>query len=123
MCARRSRNGQGVPEFLQKILDVANYKVTEYGTINPFRMAAAHHEKKDRERVQQLRNRSAGTQTLEGSISAGHSTPYAIDGHDIHIGSDTMVVGDISIGAFVRVKLANGGRAKTIVVTNSPFSS
>lgn len=110
----RTRYSQSpVEQFLKRIVELANYEVTPYGTINPWKA------KELNSRPKKQNDTSLQVMTLEGEIGPGHSTPYSINGYDIKISSDTMVVGDLSLGAVARVKVGKGGAAKTVVVTDA----
>ena len=103
----RKQNPAAVHSFLERLVKLASYEVTPYGSINPWR------EKKPSDTVEVTNN----SVTFEGQIRTGMSTPYSINGVDIMIDANTMIVGDLALGASVRVKIGRGGSAKTVVVT------
>ena len=107
--SRASNNNTPVHSFLERLVKLANYEVTPYGSINPW---------KDRP-LRENEQRAPGMVTLEGQIRPGVATPYAINGMDIMIDANTMIVGDLALGVSVRVKVGRGGSAKTVVVTNA----
>ncbi|MCC6953345.1 MAG: hypothetical protein IT290_04440 [Deltaproteobacteria bacterium] len=100
-------NDKQVAGFLKRIVDIANIELTPYGTLNPWKEKKVSATKKPQNYMC----------TLEGNLEPGMNTPYSINGCDISIGTDTMVVGDLTVGAIARVKLGKGNRAKTVVVT------
>ena len=102
-----NRNQTQVSQFLKRVVELASMEITPYGSLNPWK------EKK----VLRSERKEPAVFTIEGNIEPGLNTPYSINGCDIAIGTDTMVVGDISVGAIARVKLGKGGRAKTVVIT------
>jgi hypothetical protein len=114
------KNDSPVSQFLRRVVQLANTEITSYGTLNVWKAAPEKKKKK----LPPLKSRTTrpgvptnSLITLEGKIGVGQTSPYAIDGHDIFVNSNTMVVGDLLIGATARVKLAPGGKAKSVVVT------
>lgn len=61
--------------------------------------------------------------TMEGRVTAGEHSPFAINGEDFTVGSDTWIVGDIRLGVTARIKgMIRNGRdrhATSIVVSAS----
>jgi hypothetical protein len=106
----KSRAATPVHSFLERLVKLANYEVTPYGSINPW---------KDKPNSDTLKTTSGGMVTIEGQIRPGIDTPYAINGMDILIDANTMIVGDLALGVSVRVKVGRGGSAKTVVVTEA----
>lgn len=60
---------------------------------------------------------------LEGAITRGTNTPYAVDGEDFKIDGNTWIVGDMRLGASAKVSgvisPANGKKASKIIVSSS----
>lgn len=105
------KNNPNVNAFLKRIVELASMEVTSYGTLNPWKVKPKEHSS-----GKSLKP-DTGIYTLEGEIGPGIATPYSINGTDVVINHDTMVVGDLSLGALARVKVGKGGKARTIVIT------
>lgn len=64
--------------------------------------------------------------SLEGVLSRGINTSYAIDGLDFKVSSDCWVVGRLEIGAQVKVRgpvSRDGERCATSIVVTKPMMS